>query len=80
METEVTHIKTIKIFRTNVRNDKAAAKVVAALVALYPSYKINFDLEDKDSILRIEVEQCEISTPDIRNLMIDLGYSCQEIK
>src|SRR5690606_40847164 len=49
---QTTQVKTVKIFKTTVRNDKEAAKTAASLLTLYPVYKINFDLEDKDNILR----------------------------
>lgn len=73
-------MKTVEIFKTNVRNDKDAAKIVTSLLALYPVYKINFDLEDEDNILRVEADQFEIETGDIIRYMIDLDYSCERIE
>ncbi|WP_147676739.1 hypothetical protein [Algibacter pacificus] len=45
---------TVEIFKTNVDNQQLANKIVADFKQLYPEYRINFDLEDCDKILRIE--------------------------
>lgn len=44
----------VEIFKTNVKNQLLANKIVSELYQLYPDYRINFDLEDCDNILRIE--------------------------
>lgn len=44
----------IEIFKTNVNNPQLANKIIAELNQLYPEYRINFDLEDCDNVLRIE--------------------------
>lgn len=52
------HIKVIesivKIFKTNVSKEYLANRIIADLNQLYPNYRINFDLEDCDKVLRIE--------------------------
>lgn len=54
--------------------------IIASFISLHPVYKINFDPEDVDNILRIEAYQLEIKTSDIINSVIDLGYSCDRIE
>lgn len=71
--------KTVEIFKTNVENDEDADKVTTSLLIRYPGYKINFDLEDEENILRVEAKQFEIATDDIIKYMIELGYSCERI-
>ena len=44
----------IEIFKTNVNNRQSANKIVYELNQLYPKYRINFDLEDRDKVLRVE--------------------------
>lgn len=44
----------IEIFKTNVNNRQLANKIVYELNQLYPKYRINFDLEDRDKVLRVE--------------------------
>lgn len=73
-------VKTVEIFKTNVRYKGKANKIIASLNALYPAYKINFDLEDVDNILRVEAYQLQINTSNIINAMIDWGYSCERIE
>lgn len=41
-------MKTVEIFKTNVQNNKYAAKLMSQLMGLYPVYRINFDLEDEE--------------------------------
>lgn len=73
-------MKTVKIFKTDIQNDTEADKVITFLIALYPFYKINFDLEDEENILRIEAYQIEIETDDIIKYMVDLECSCERIE
>ena len=44
----------VEIFKTNVSNQQLANQIVGDLKQLYPYYRINFDLEDYDKVLRIE--------------------------
>ncbi len=44
----------IKIFKTSIKSHSEAREVVRILSGQFPEYKINFDLEDCDRILRIE--------------------------
>ena len=39
-----------------------------------PAGKINFDLADRDKILRIEAK--EIPVQPIQTLLVDLGFTC----
>lgn len=44
----------VRIFKTDIGNSLLAEYVLGSLMQLFPSYRINFDLEDCDKILRIE--------------------------
>lgn len=44
----------VEIFKTNVNSEELADTIVFKLNQLYPKYRINFDLEDCDRVLRIE--------------------------
>ena len=46
----------IEVFKTNVCSHKDARKILKSLSKFAPMYKMNFDLEDTDKILRIEVD------------------------
>lgn len=73
-------MKTVEIFKTNIQNNKDADKITTSLLALYSIYKINFDLEDEENILRVEGNKFEVETDEIINYMIELGYSCERIE
>ncbi|MDJ1469259.1 hypothetical protein [Xanthocytophaga flava] len=61
-------MKTVEIFKTNVQNDKDAKRIIASFLAVYPLYKINFDLEDEDNIFRVEANHLGIGTGDNNQL------------
>lgn len=46
-------VPTIEIFRTDIDCPDKAATLSAAINGLFPHYRINFDLQDCDKILRI---------------------------
>ncbi|WP_233494487.1 hypothetical protein [Mesonia sp. K7] len=41
--------------------EKLAKKIIADLERLYPDYRVNFDLEDADKVLRIEGRSIDLS-------------------
>jgi hypothetical protein len=53
----------VEVFKTDVTNEAEARKVVRFLLDAYPSYEINFDLEDCDHILRVKgCDQVELTS------------------
>ncbi len=73
-------MKIVEIFRTNIQNNRDADKVIRSLLTIYPTCKINFDLEDEENILRVEAIGFGIETDRIVNYMIELGYHCEKIE
>lgn len=69
--------KEISIFRTSVSSRKKVKKIKPILDALIGSGNWNFDLEDKDYILRIN------SSPVLNNFLAreikNMGYDCIEL-
>lgn len=63
----------IEIFKTNVREKNEADEIVSFLLKRNPGFKINFDLEDCDNILRIEGIGVKART--IMSDLEVLGYS-----
>lgn len=53
-------MKRVEIFKTNVYRMKDAQRIVATLVSLFSSYKINFDLDDEERILRINLHNWKL--------------------
>lgn len=44
----------VEVFKTNVRHKKEAVILLSDLLKTFPCYRINFDLMDRDKILRVE--------------------------
>lgn len=43
----------IKIFKTNIEDERIAKKIIENLASILPYCSINFDLNDCDNVLRI---------------------------
>lgn len=65
----------VEIFKTNIDCMSMAEKVHFLLLELSPKYKINFDLEDCDKILRFEAENVRIT--EIITTIQKLGLTCE---
>ncbi|KRB56369.1 hypothetical protein [Flavobacterium sp. Root186] len=64
----------VEIFKTNVCKESDKNYIIAVIQAQFPDYKINFDLEDCDKILR--VEGVELHCDNIIDYVNCLGYTC----
>jgi hypothetical protein len=64
----------VEVFKTDVRYKRQAKKVLDILSKEFPLFKINFDLEDCDKILRVEGE--DIEQERIARLVARHGYQC----
>ncbi len=67
----------VEIFKTNVQKMDETKPIVHTLLGQFPLYKINFDLEDCDKILRIE--GVFIEKENINLILKSLGYQCEII-
>ncbi|CAM3635195.1 methyltransferase type 11 [Sphingobacterium prati] len=72
-------MKRVEIFKTNVCKYKDAKQIITAFLGLFAAYKINFDLDDEENILRIESTYSDIDVHHITKLMFDWGYECERI-
>lgn len=68
----------VEVFKTNVQERKQAALLFEVLVKQFPLFKINFDLEDCDKILRVEGDS--ISYERIITIIHTSGYQCQVLE
>lgn len=64
----------VEVFKTNVRQRRQAKLLLGILQKRFPLFRINFDLEDCDKILRVEGEN--IHQEKITGLLIENGYQC----
>jgi len=65
----------VEVFKTNIQERRQATALFEILSKHFPYFKINFDLEDCDKILRIEGDS--IANERIISLINTNGYQCQ---
>ncbi|UGU14292.1 hypothetical protein LS482_11270 [Sinomicrobium kalidii] len=65
----------VEIFRTDVKSTVRAEECMEALCARFPEYRINFDLEDRDRILRVEGEFPDVD--GVIRVMAALNVNCE---
>ncbi|KAF2510093.1 hypothetical protein EYY60_11310 [Flavobacterium zhairuonense] len=68
----------VEVFKTNVQKEADKNYVIAVIQTQFPDYKINFDLEDCDKILR--VEGVDIESDNIIDYVNCLGYTCVRLE
>lgn len=68
----------VEVFKTNVTDIIDANRIITSLTKICPTYKINFDLEDSEKILRIE--GVKIDNEQIINLLDKKGFECKELE
>lgn len=69
-------MKTVEIFKTNTTRKREAQRLRAELQNLFPLCKINFDLEDRDRILRVEGNRDDLDPNAIIKFMIEKNLEC----
>ena len=67
----------VLVFKTNVRSKKNITEVANHLEQFRDIRRWNFDLQDKDRILR--VEGADISPAAIEDTLQQAGYFCKEL-
>jgi hypothetical protein len=66
----------IEIFKTNVRTKRDAKQVLETLNRLFSEVQANFDLQDRDKILRLQgVEPGDL--PVVKSELAQLGFICE---
>ena len=68
----------ILVFKTNVRYKKHIHAIIPYLSKLEGILRWNFDLHDKDRILRIEAR--DLSPRTVENTLHHAGYFCEELQ
>lgn len=64
----------IEVFITNVKYRKQAKFLLKELLTAFPTYRINFDLDDCDNILRVESRGEPIKVRTIQRILNELGF------
>lgn len=66
----------VEVFKTNIENPLAAQNLLVLLKDLFPDYKICFDLEDCDKILRVAAKE-SISSEEIINCIMSNNFEIE---
>jgi hypothetical protein len=67
----------VEVFKTNVQKETEKNYIIAIIQSQFPDYKVNFDLEDCDKILR--VEGADLQLKNIIDYVNCLGYICIQL-
>ena len=67
----------VEVFITNVHSKVSAADIIADLLVIYPDYRITFDLDDIDKVLRMEGSDFDCNR--VKNHVIKYGFTCIEM-
>jgi hypothetical protein len=65
----------IEVFKTNVQSEEDAELILKDYSDFFPEWKIGFDLEDCDKILRIDSGNDHIVISQIQNIIQKFGYT-----
>ena len=65
----------VEVFKTNVQKKAQSKMLLCVLSEVFPSFKINFDLSDRDKVLRVEGENMEPLR--IMILVKEYGFKCE---
>ena len=68
----------VEVFKTNVQKETDTKYIITIMNREFPNYKVNFDLEDCDKILRVEGVDLEVD--NIIDYMNCLGYICMKLE
>jgi hypothetical protein len=70
----------VEVFKTNVHDKQIAIEIITSLKRLFPNYRINFDLDDCDRILRIEPESGYVEADQVINVVRSLNYDIEALQ
>ena len=65
----------VEIFKTNITDKVTSDIVLRQIQVIFPTARINFDLEDHENILRIE--DFRVSVPDVIRFATGMGFHCE---
>jgi hypothetical protein len=65
----------VEAFKTNVHKKAQSKMLLSVLSEAFPSLKINFDLSDRDKVLRVEGDNMEALR--IMILLKEYGFRCE---
>jgi hypothetical protein len=73
-------MKIVKVFKTDVQDQPTSGHIIHLLQLAFSYYRINFDLDDCDRVLRIESHQEPIEESEIQLFIASCGYHCEPLQ
>lgn len=70
----------VEVFKTNISKQKQSKQIIVKLNQMFPKYKINFDLEDCDNILRVENTVGKIDYEVVIQLITEDGFYIETLR
>jgi hypothetical protein len=67
----------VEVFKTNVSDKLSASRLLAALHADHLLYVANFDLEDRDRVLRVKCLIGEVDARCVIALLNEYGFAAE---
>lgn len=64
----------VEVFKTNVNSREHAHMFLTQMRSTHSDYKVNFDLEDCDRILRVECMSGTVNPSAVINLLMKCGF------
>jgi len=64
----------IEVFKTNIEKTYQTNWVLERFKKIFPDYRVNFDLDDCDNILRVESKTEIIDSVEINKLIKVMGF------
>ncbi len=64
----------VEVFKTNIQSQKQALNLLERLYREFDGYTANFDLEDRDRILRLECQNGSIAVKAVLLFLRELDY------
>lgn len=65
-----------EVFQTNVTNRRTAAALLRCLRAQFPAWRITFDLDDCDRVLRVACLVGPLDAPAVATVLQARGFVC----
>lgn len=67
----------IEVFKTDVENNEQASMLTKQIHRIFVDYKVNFDLQDCDNILRVKSVATSIEPECLINFLKDFGFHAE---
>ncbi len=70
----------IEVFKTNVEDPNEATWLIGVINYVFSDYKINFDLEDCDRIMRVKSDDVTIDSESVISLLNSSGFKAEVLE